>query len=52
MERVKRTNIIIVNLNQWAEFISRHDPYAMNVDRGRNCYGCRGFGYIVRNCRN
>ena len=30
----------------------RRDPYAMEVDRGRNCYTCRGFGYMARNCRN
>jgi len=25
----------------------------MNVDRGnRNCYNYRGFGHLVRNCRN
>jgi len=24
----------------------------MEVDRGRNCYACRGFGYMARHCRN
>ena len=26
----------------------------MDIDRrdNRNCYSCRGFGYMVRNCRN
>jgi len=24
----------------------------MNVDRGRNCYGCGEFGHLVSNCRN
>jgi len=25
----------------------------MDVDWGnRNCYNCRGFGYLARNCRN
>ena len=31
---------------------SRRDPYAMEVDRGRNCYACRGFGHMVHHCRN
>jgi len=24
----------------------------MEVDRGRNCFACRGFGYMARHCRN
>jgi len=24
----------------------------MEVDRGRNCYACGGFGHMVCNCRN
>jgi len=24
----------------------------MEVDRGRNCYACRGFGHMARHCRN
>ena len=30
----------------------RRDSYAMEVDRGRNCYACRGFGHIAYHCRN
>jgi len=30
----------------------RRDPYAMEVDRGRNCYACREFGHMTRHCRN
>ena len=30
----------------------RHDPYTMEVDKGRNCYNCGKFGLIARNCRN
>ena len=30
----------------------RRNPYAMEVDQGRNCYACRGFGHIARHCRN
>jgi len=24
----------------------------MEVDRGRNCYACRGFGHMAHHCRN
>ena len=24
----------------------------MEVDQGRNCYACRGFGHIAHYCRN
>ena len=30
----------------------RQDPYTMEVDRGRNCYACRGFKHIAHHCRN
>ena len=30
----------------------RHDPYTMEVDKGRNYYNCGKFGHIARNCRN
>ena len=30
----------------------KRDPYAMEVDRGRNCYTCRGFGHMAHHCRN
>jgi len=30
----------------------RWDPFAMEVDRGRNFYACGGFGHMARNCRN
>jgi len=29
----------------------RRDPYAMNINRGKNCYSCGGFGYLAWNCR-
>ena len=30
----------------------RRDPYVMEVDRGRNCYICKGFGHMACHCRN
>ena len=30
----------------------RRDPYAMEVDRGRNCYACGGFSNMACHCRN
>ena len=30
----------------------RRDPYAIEVDRGRNCYACGGFGHMAQYCRN
>ena len=30
----------------------RRDPYTIEVDRERNCYTCRGFGYMAHHCRN
>jgi len=32
--------------------VSRRDPYAMEVDRRRNCYAYREFRHIARYCRN
>jgi len=49
----KRINAIVVNLQSWqAMFVSRQDPYTMNIDRGRNYYNCRDLGHIARHCRN
>jgi len=30
----------------------RWDSYAMEVDQGRNCYACGGFGHMAQHCRN
>ena len=52
MKEVKRTNTVIVYPNQRAKF-TLHNIYAMDVDwENRNCYSCRGFSYLARNCRN
>ena len=47
IEGIERTNVVAVRgLGQGME-ASRRDSYAMEVDRGRNCYACRGFGYMA-----
>ena len=30
----------------------RRDPYAMEIDRRRNCFACGGFGHMACHCRN
>jgi len=53
MEGVERTNAVVVRgQGQGAEIPPRRDPFAMEVDRGRNCFACRGFGHMARHCRN
>ena len=55
MEGVKRTNAVVVRgqgQGQSAGVPPRRDPFAMEVDRGRNCYACGGFGHMAHNCRN
>jgi len=53
MEGIERTNAAMATPQQRAGFPQRN-PYAMDVDRreNRNCYACRGFGHLARNCRN
>jgi len=55
MEGVERMNIVVVRgqgPGQGIEVPPRRDPYAMEVNRGRNCYVCGGFGHIAHYCRN
>ena len=53
MEGVERTNTVVVRgAGQGARVPPRRDPFAMDIDRGRNCYACGGFGHMARNCRN
>jgi len=52
MEGVERTNVVVVRGSGQGMGASRRDPYAMEVDRGRNCYVCGGFGHIAHHCRN
>jgi len=55
MEGVKRTNTVVVRGQGTGQDMGvplRQDPYAIEVDRGRNCYACGGFGHMAHNCRN
>ena len=55
MEGVERTNAVVVRgqgQGQGAGTPPRRDPFAMEVDRGRNCFACGGFGHMACNCRN
>jgi len=57
MEGVERTNAVVVRGSgvgggQNMGVPLRRDPFAMDVNRGRNCYACGGFGHMARNCRN
>jgi len=53
MEGVEKTNVVVVRgAGQGMGAPPRRDPFAMEVDRGRNCYACGGFGHMAHNCRN
>ena len=53
MEGIERMNVVVVRgSGQGARVLPRRDPFAMEVDRGRNCYACGGFGHMARHCRN
>ena len=57
IEGIERTNAVVVRgsgaeTGQNVGSPQRRDPYAMEVDRGRNCYACGGFGHIACHCRN
>ena len=55
MEGVERTNAVVVRRSGQGQSMGappRRDPFAMEVDRGRNCYACRGFRHMACHCRN
>ena len=53
MEGVERTNAVVVRgQGQGAGVPPRQDPFAMDIDRGRNCYACGGFRHMAQHCRN
>ena len=51
MEGVERTNVVVVR-GQGVGVPPRRDPFAMDIDWGRNYYACGGFGHMARHCRN
>jgi len=53
MEGIERTNAVVVRgAGQGTGVPPRRDLFAMEVDRGQNCYACGGFGHMAHNCRN
>ena len=53
MKGVERTNAVVVRgQEQGLEIPLRQDPYAMEVDRVRNCFACGKFGHMACHCRN
>ena len=55
MEGVEKMNAVVVRGSGQGQSMGappRRDPFAMEVDCGRNCYACRGFGHMARHCRN
>jgi len=53
MEGIERMNAVVVRgQGQGTGIPPRWDPFTMEVDRGRNCFACGGFGHMARHCRN
>ena len=53
MEGVERMNAVVIRgQGQGGGIPPRRDPFAMDIDHGRNCYACRGFGHMARHCKN
>ena len=52
MEGVERTNAVMARFQQ--QGIELRNLYAMDVDKrkNKNCYTCRRFGHLAKNCRN
>ena len=51
MEGIERTNAVVMR-GQGVGVPPRWDSFAMDIDWGRNCYACGGFGHMARHCRN
>jgi len=53
MEGIERTDAVVVrDAGQGVGVPPRRDPFAIEVDWGRNCYACGGFGHMAHHCRN
>ena len=44
--------VVVRGAGQGARIPPRQNLYVMEIDRGRNYFACRGFGHMVRHCRN
>ena len=49
MEGVEKMNVVVMREQKQEQAIGppRRDPYAREINRGRNCYACGGFGHIA-----
>ena len=52
IEGVEKTNTVVVRGSEQSIGASRRNPYAIEVDRGRNYYVCGGFGHMAHYYRN
>jgi len=53
MEGIERMNAVVIRgSGQDVEVPPGQNPYAMEIDKRRNCYACGGFRHIARHCRN
>ena len=54
IEGVEKMNAVVMRGQKQEQAIRppRRDPYAMEINKGRNYYACGGFGHIARHCRN
>ena len=55
MEGIEKMNVVVVRGQRQGQSVGtplKRDPYAMEVNRGRNCYACGGFRHIACHCRN
>ena len=43
---------MVRSVGQEAGVPPRWDPFAMEMDQGRNCYTYRSFGHMAQHCRN
>ena len=55
MEEIERINAVVVKGSGARQNMGappRWDFYVMEIDWGRNCYACGGFGHMAHHCRN
>ena len=55
MKEIERMNAVVVRgqeTGQSVEVPPRRNSYAIEVDRGRNCYACGGFRHMAHHCKN